>query len=415
VDLKSSERVATTTATSRSAPADYAIGGRAPAQIERPRTREQLCEVLRAATRDRLAIVPWGGGVSLPHEAAPERYDLAIDVTGLDRVIEYDPEDFTLTAECGVTIAALRERLAARGQELPLEAAFAGRATLGGALAANASGPRRLRFGSPRDRILGARYALADGTLVKTGGKVVKNVAGYGIHRLLCGSRGGLAIFVEASLKLAPAPESRVALVYAMDAATIADAARWAWLPRLEPAYVTVLGGEAARGVPELAPSSGSFVLVIGLEDDAAWVARQAAMVTDRFAVPTRRVGDADAATLAQRLCDLEDADRPHLVLTTAANTPGAIAPLLRDPPSSFAFHASSGRLRLAIDPAAVRTTIDSLADAGFALIDGHGVPGATPALPPMAATLRLRTRIREALDPAQAFALGRRWETSPG
>src|SRR6185503_9728164 len=101
----------------------------------------------------------------------------------------------------------LRAALAARGQELPLEGAREERATLGGVLAANAVGPRRRFFGSPRDRILGACYALGDGTLARAGGKVVKNVAGYGIHRLLCGSRGGLAVLLEASLKLLPAPE----------------------------------------------------------------------------------------------------------------------------------------------------------------------------------------------------------------
>jgi glycolate oxidase FAD binding subunit len=209
----------------------FTIDGRAPRLAVRPENRDEAAEVLRAAAVDRLAVVPWGGGVSLGREGSPDRYDVALDLSALDRVIEYDPEDFTVTAECGATIASLRATLAAQGQELPLEAPQASRATLGGAIAANASGPRRLRFGAPRDRILGARFALAGGVIARSGGKVVKNVAGYGTHRLLCGSRGGLAVILEASLKLAPAPETRVALVFGVDAAALADASRWATLP----------------------------------------------------------------------------------------------------------------------------------------------------------------------------------------
>jgi len=203
-------------------PAAYALGGVAPRLALRPADREEVAEAMGAAARDGLRVVPWGGGVALAHQPPPARYDLALDLTGLDRIAEYDPEDYTLTAECGATVASLRAALAARGQELPLEAPNASRATLGGVLAADASGPRRLRFGAPHDRILGARFVLADGTLVRSGGKVVKNVAGYGTHRLLCGSRGGLAVMVEASFKLAPAPEARIALVQVPAARTLA-------------------------------------------------------------------------------------------------------------------------------------------------------------------------------------------------
>ena len=250
-------------------PARYAIGGVVPRAAVRPATREEVAEALKAASAGKLAAVPWGGGAGLAREPAPARYDLALDLTALDRIVEYDPEDLTLTAECGVGIAHLRDTLAARGQELPIEAPHAARATLGGALAANASAARRLRFGAPRDRILGARCALSDGTLARTGGKVVKNVAGYGLHRLLCGSRGGLAAILEASLKLQPAPEARLALIFGAESARIADPALWAGFPRLEPAILTVLGRDAA-GALDVAGASGPFTIVVGLEDERA-------------------------------------------------------------------------------------------------------------------------------------------------
>src|SRR6185436_14571135 len=106
----------------------------------------------------------------------------------------------------------------------------------------------RQRLGSPRDRILGARFALGDGTLARTGGKVVKNVAGYGIHRLLCGSRGGLAIIVDASLKLLPAPAERLAMIYALPWEYVRDAERWRAISRLEPSALSVASPDIARG-----------------------------------------------------------------------------------------------------------------------------------------------------------------------
>src|SRR5262249_54328644 len=228
-------------------PSRYGAPGRTPRLALKPASRDEVVEVIRAAARDGLTVIPFGTApdASLVAELPP--FALALDLSALDRVIEYEPEDLTLTAECGATLATMRSTLAARGQELPLEAPGGGRATLGGTLAANASGPRRLRFGAPRDRILGARFVLGDGTLARSGGKVVKNVAGYALHRLLCGSRGSLAILLEASLKLAPRPERREALLYAVTAEQLRDAARWAEFPRLEPALLTVLGAAPAR------------------------------------------------------------------------------------------------------------------------------------------------------------------------
>jgi hypothetical protein len=112
-------------------PAQYAIGGRFPRLAIRPQSREELCEVLRAATADDLGVVPWGGGVALSRDQAPLRFDVALDLRGLSRIVEYQPDDLTLTAECGAGIESLRSTLAAKHQELPLEAAEGWAATLG--------------------------------------------------------------------------------------------------------------------------------------------------------------------------------------------------------------------------------------------------------------------------------------------
>jgi FAD/FMN-containing dehydrogenase len=349
--------------------------------------------------------------VALAHEPLPGRYDLALDLSALDGMIEYDPEDLTLTAECGIPLATLRATLAARRQELPLEAAHAGRATLGGVLAADASGPRRLRFGAPHDRVVGARFVLADGTLARSGGKVVKNVAGYGTHRMLCGSHGALAVIVEASLKLMPAPETRVALCHDLDAAALADPGRWAWLPRLEPAFATVIGAGAAERLPPPARGAAPFTLVLGLEEDRAWVAEQEARIAAAIGAPRARIEGEAVVALAQALADLEEQDGPRLSFTTASTTPAALAAV--EPAGARArlvFHAPAGRLHVFPDAAGMTPIAEALGARGFTLRSSRGLDA--DAAPPVsrAGVLALRARLRGALDPHGTFALGERW-----
>ncbi len=392
-------------------PARYRLGALTPGVALRPASRDEVAEALRAASRDGLAVVPWGGGVALSREAAPARYDLALDLTALDRIVEYEPGDLTLTAECGVTIATLRDTLAARGQELPLEAPHAARATLGGVLAANASGPRRLRFGAPRDRILGARFVLGDGTHARSGGKVVKNVAGYGLHRLLCGSRGGLAVFLEASLKLMPAQERRVALAFEVPGARLAEAARWQPLPRLEPALLTLAGRAAAAALPFPAPRA-EFVAIVGIEEDAAWAGRQTESVTRAFGAPAARFEGTDALALWQALADLEESQPTRLSFSTAHNTPAALAGLLAEDVAQRAvFHALAGRLHLFPAREQAQGLVRDLAARGFTLIDAREAGEIEPPIPPQVAVGTLRASIRESLDPGRRFALGERWE----
>jgi len=391
-------------------PSPYGAPGRAPRIALKPATREEVVEAVRAAARDGLSVIPFGGppDPSLAADLLP--YDLALDLSALDRVVEYEPEDLTVTAECGVTLAAMRTTLAARGQELPLESPGGGRTTLGGALAANASGPRRLRFGAPRDRILGARFVLGDGTPARSGGKVVKNVAGYALHRLLCGSRGALAILIEASLKLSPRPERRAALLYPATAEQLGDRTRWAEFPRLEPAALTVLGGEAALPLPGL--PEAPYVVVLGFEDDAAWVEELIARATERLGAPAAESSGAEAEGLWQTLSDREELAAPRLTFTSAHNTPAALAPVLDSAAGGgFVLHAPAGRLHLFPRRGEVQQTVERLGAQGFTLIAARGAGEIGPVLPPQQAALALRARIRAELDPGHRFALGERWE----
>jgi FAD/FMN-containing dehydrogenase len=391
-------------------PARFAIGGRVPRVALRPARREELAETLRAAASEHLAVVPWGGGVGLARADTPPRYDLALDLTALDRIVAYEPDDFTLTAECGTLLATMADAVAARGQELPLEGAHAERATFGGVLAANAVGLRRLRFGSPRDRILGGSFVLGDGTLAKSGGRVVKNVAGYAIHRLLCGSRGALGVLVEATIKLAPAPHARLALAWALDARALADGARFASLARLEPAWWVVLGRDVARGIAGL--PDAPFVVVTGLEDDPGWVATQRARFTDAIGVPDASFEAAAAHALSRAIADgAAPATAGELLFASAHVTPEALAPLLAEPETaSFRFTVTGGRLAVTVTDERAIPFAARAHEAGFRWIECSGLTEFRPPLPPQTAVTALRARIRAELDPGAAFAFGERW-----
>jgi glycolate oxidase FAD binding subunit len=147
---------------------------------------------------------------------------IGVDLTadGLTRILEHDPGDLTCTVEAGVRLSALRTILAAVGQRLSLDPP--GDPTIGALLARNVSGPLRHRFGAPRDLVLGATLVLGDGTVANAGGKVVKNVAGYDLARLVCGSEGRLAFIARASFRLHPLPAAaRTLVVETEDAASV--------------------------------------------------------------------------------------------------------------------------------------------------------------------------------------------------
>ena len=138
----------------------------------------------------------------------PARPGLVLSLKRLDRLLEHEPGDLTATAEAGLTFGAFQEALGRRGQWLSLDPPNARQGTLGGILASNASGPRRHLYGTMRDLLIGLTMVLADGSIVRGGGKVVKNVAGYDLPKLAIGSFGTLGVLVEATFKLRPRPDT---------------------------------------------------------------------------------------------------------------------------------------------------------------------------------------------------------------
>jgi glycolate oxidase FAD binding subunit len=194
---------------SRTSMEAYQVDGRAPWAVVAPGGIDQVAAVLALAHREALAVVPWGGGTTMAMGHPPERLDIVLSLQRLTRVVEHEPADLTATVQAGITMADLRRHLGSRGQWWPIDAPLPAAATLGGVLATNTSGPKRLLYGTARDLLIGITAVHADGAISKAGGKVTKNVTGYDMMKLYIGSLGTLAVIAEATLKLRPLPSTQ--------------------------------------------------------------------------------------------------------------------------------------------------------------------------------------------------------------
>jgi glycolate oxidase FAD binding subunit len=188
--------------------ANDAVAGVQPQWIVEPGSEQELVKVLKLANEAGIAVVPRGGGTKLDWGNRPRRADLILSTARLNRVIEHAWADMTVSVEAGCTMQTLQETLAQHGQRLALDTLWPSRATVGGVLATNDSGALRLRFGALRDLIIGVTVALPDGTLASSGGKVVKNVAGYDLPKLVTGALGTLGVITRAVFRLHPLPKA---------------------------------------------------------------------------------------------------------------------------------------------------------------------------------------------------------------
>src|SRR5467141_3604776 len=204
----------------RAATAADAVAGAQPNLVIVPGTEGELAEILRLSNAAGLAVIPRGGGTKLGWGNPPARADLILSTARLNEIIEHAWADLTVSVEAGCTVQRLQETLAQHGQRLALDALWPENATVGGVLSTNESGALRLRFGSLRDLVIGVTVALADGTLASSGGKVVKNVAGYDLPKLVAGAFGTLAVITRAIFRLHPLPqETRTISCLTADAA----------------------------------------------------------------------------------------------------------------------------------------------------------------------------------------------------
>ena len=208
----------------REASGGDAVDGVEPSLVVEPATMEETSEVMKLASREGLAVSPRGSGTKMGLGNPPRRVDLILSTARMDRIIEHVPGDQIVRVQAGVKLQDLQENLAESDQMLGVDPPEEG-ATVGGTVAANSSGPRRLRYGTIRDLIIGVKVVLADGTVAKAGGKVVKNVAGYDLSKLFTGSLGTLGVIAEANFRLHPIRETaRTVFLEVDDHAKIANA-----------------------------------------------------------------------------------------------------------------------------------------------------------------------------------------------
>jgi len=201
---------------------------------------------MRLAATEHLVVAPRGSGSALDLGMPPLALDIAMDLCRLDGIVDYVPADMVATVQAGARLDTLARELGKHGQMLALDPYGGSSRTVGGVLATGASGPRRFRYGSGRDLLLGARFVQADGTITWGGSKVVKSVTGYDIPKLLAGSLGTLGIIVEATLRLHPAPAALGSWLFAFGSREAAASFVAALLAStLEPERLTSLNGAA--------------------------------------------------------------------------------------------------------------------------------------------------------------------------
>lgn len=221
--------------------ASHAVDGKIAKLLCRPASAAEVTAALRTCAEAQAIVIPWGGGTAMALGNAPRRADVVMDLKKLDRVIEHDPANLTATVQSGMTLSAAQSALAAHKQFIPFDPPFPERATVGGIVAANLNGPRRTFYGSARDLVIGMKVALANGELIKAGGKVVKNVAGYDMCKLFVGSLGTLGIITEATLRVTPVAESAATVIVSGDLPTVRRFTEELFRSSLLPAAVTLI------------------------------------------------------------------------------------------------------------------------------------------------------------------------------
>jgi glycolate oxidase FAD binding subunit len=281
----------------------YVLDGRAPEAVVFPGSKEEVAAVLLAAGEAELPVTPWGGGTRMGIGAPPQRLGLVLALRRLNRLLEHQPGDLTATVQAGMTLGALQRELGARGQWLSLDPPHADEATLGGIVSSNAAGPRRHLYGACRDLVIGLTVVTGAGALVKGGGKVVKNVAGYDLPKLFVGAFGTLGVIVETTVKLRPRPDAdRLVVARFASLKEAGAAARAVMGSDLLPSALDLVDGETLRALELGGPDATALLIgVDGIAEQVHWQCTEVERMLRLQGLVDARVLDADARDAAWR------------------------------------------------------------------------------------------------------------------
>jgi len=227
---------------------NHSLDGLTPSSIEKPGTLDELSSTLAKVSGSGQSAIPWGGGTRIDVGNVPSSYDVAIDLSGFTGEIEHEVGDMTVAANAGVPIRTLNALLEKEGQQLPFEVRNPAQATVGGSVASNAPGRRQSSTGGIRDWVIGMQIVLADGTVTKSGGRVVKNVQGYELHRLHTGAFGTLGIVSQVAFKLLPLPpEQQTVVIWFDDVQTARDVGMGFVNGLFAPEAISLISGPLAK------------------------------------------------------------------------------------------------------------------------------------------------------------------------
>ena len=330
-------------------------------EILEPTTAAEVAAALKRAAEARRSIVIRGAGTKSDWGRPAGRIDAVLEMRGLHRILAHEHGDMTATIEAGATLADVNRALAVHGQTLPLDPPFADRATIGGLLATNDSGPLRHRYGTPRDLVIGIQLATTDGVLSKAGGQVVKNVAGYDLSKLVTGSFGSLAAIVSATFKLAPIPAaSKTLRAGVAGPAAAAEIVTAMMSSQLEPIAFEI----STNGEPRTANIVEALIRFASLPAVVdAQIAQATAMLT-AHAVSTEVVeGDAECALWAAHATEIWD--QPGAIVRASWLPANVAAVLAALPPSPEGFGEAATMIgRAAIGAGLIRIEGDEAAQA---------------------------------------------------
>jgi glycolate oxidase FAD binding subunit len=402
----------------------YAAAGVVPACVIQPHDYDDVATAVRALGRAGLALIPTGHPTHLDVGAPPQRYDAALTTRRLDRIVAHEAGDMTVTVQAGVTLGALATALAAARQWLPLDPARAGDMTVGGLIAADRSGPSRFGYGKVRDWLIGVKVVTADGELVKGGGRVVKNVAGYDLPKLFAGSFGTLGVIVEATFKVLPLPEQEAVFIW--PAPALAEALTHAAAVRGSSVFPVLIDALNEAAAETLGIDAGAGV-VLACAGSPAGLDEQERRLGALSGGAARRVADEQAIGLRRALSDFSQPAAEEALVARVSGLPTVLAALLPEIEAvaqagrtiaEIAAHAGSGVAWCQFLGAPGADALAELATGLRAAARDRGAWTVFEALPPalrgridpwgLAPGLRLMAGVKRALDPGGMFSPGR-------
>lgn len=384
------------------------VDGVTPGLLARPADTAQVSDLMRAASAHGLTVVPRGRGTKLSWGLPPEGVDVLLDLSRLDQVLDHQPGDLIAAAQAGARLADVQAVVGEAGQRLALDDTVPG-ASIGGALAANTSGARRVATGSARDLLIGITVVRADGVVAKAGGRVVKNVAGYDLGKLLIGSAGTLAVITDANFRLHPVPVTH----------------RWVTAPAADPAQAqdlvqSVLHAQAVPAAIEVDWADGHGFVSVLLEGREEGVAGRTATVRTLLGDSAVETVDApaDGATYPWDLAATGDKRTTALKLTFALSGLRAVLSAATEAGVAVRGSAGAGVAYGAIPPGTagetVRTAVDRLRRActahggSLVVVDAPAAVKASVDVWGPIPALDLMQRVKDQFDPDHRLSPGR-------